>query len=426
MSSKVPVVNWGRARDAEAKQQIQKLDPDGKSPLTSGEVLSLPADQLADLEGLFERLRDAGMLSGTRQKHYPVEKSGNAGYPNIDDALDFGSTRSFTPDSTLVSEYNLVRPILSDPLAGPGDLTFDDAVKSAIEGATKFITITAFSFDREDIVDALLKKAREGVQVAVLADPVNDHKEGLKEKMLAKLRDAGLDNVTVAEYPVALARNKDEYDQIMHVKKLVADDGVGGLVEISGGINYGVTSPSNIDISLETRGVAALDSFREFKRRFHLATGTLPFDPAGLVPDEKSVKKAVKARLGKAKGSRIELAGTEKRQVPEPTRFKPAELRRAVESGKRITISSKQVTEPGVTTLLQKALVNGTEVRVVEEPMNAVQTALYRESRETLRKDGALPIPFDGTFVESSYHGLVLREMDKAIASGESIDIAAF
>lgn len=193
-------------------------------------------------------------------------------------------------EEPVLAKGNSVQPLFTDLVADRSAVAnvarFNQHLASAIEEADKFIFVEIYGFERADIVDHLVAKAAAGVKVFLTVDPAedDDEYEEAKAETLKRLyhriasEPAAQQNFQIGFLPL-LAEQSDQsgrvtrFAQIDHHKVFVADDGRGGLVEISGGINYGTHSNQNYDVAVRIAGPAALIQLRFLLKLHESALG---------------------------------------------------------------------------------------------------------------------------------------------------------
>lgn len=350
--------------------------------------------------------------------------------------LDLGrdDERTFTSISTTVSRSNLIEALLPSSLNPPKSNDFNHRLLDTISKAKNFIFIEGFDLGREDLVDALIKKAREGVQVVALFDAVNEPREKVKGQLLDKMREAAAKDpkikkaksLYVAEYQPIPTTSKSQFEQILHVKRVIADTPAGTVAEVSGGINFGKGSFLNLDTAWHIEGVAALDSLQRLVEHYPVENGKLPFD-LSIVPTAGDVRAALKKKNGGTRGFRdVEIAGAGRRLVEAPRSYPAKKLKERVALGRKLVLSSKAFEDESLLSSVTRAVLNGSLVKVVEEKMSAAETRKFDSARKSLDELGVVVLPADAVIKEDSYPKLVDRELEEAIRKKESIDVAAF
>jgi len=147
------------------------------------------------------------------------------------------------------------------------------ALEAVIKSAKKTLYIETFNFGNDSmgrrVVNLLKAKAKEGVEVKVLADYVGTRFLPGASSMVNELRDAG---VEFRYYPVRGIRKDDKRIgvNITH-RKLYLADGVRGLV---GGMNLKADfDTKDQDVLIDFRGEVAHQFHGEFARDWKLARG---------------------------------------------------------------------------------------------------------------------------------------------------------
>jgi DNA polymerase III subunit epsilon len=336
-----------------------------------------------------------------------------------------GDERHYSSRSTLESSDNLVDPLFPDSLVPSGKGNYDEAMLKGIHEAKRFVVMEGYELDRQDLVDLLLTKAKAGVDVIVLFDPAEGPEEQVKAQMLQQLRDAHLDHMHVAEY-APIKPGKDEYDQILHVKKVIVDRPGGSIAEFSGGINFRTHSLHNFDTGWRLEGVSALDSLRFILEQYQRSTGEMPMD-LSRVPSVKQVTARVQKLALELNRElvRVELGAAGKFTVPVATALDMTDLKLRSAEGLNITILVRDAARNGVEEILNRAMDNGSHVTLVPgyQTVRQAQRSIPEEIR--LRTHGAT-ILSSSVVVDHSYARIINLELDKAIENKESIDIAAY
>lgn len=367
--------------------------------------------------------------------------------------------RLFSSISTVVSENNIVEPLFPDSLVKPGSKdakNYNDELFRVLREASKYIFVEGYDINREDIVQLLIDKAKQGVQVAVLFDPVNTPAEEPKRKLLDKLIAAKLANLQVVEYPI-LEGKKDEtnvtahshcaeencgedtapsfaagkFSQILHAKKVICDTPDGSICEVSGGINFNENSVKHFDTAWYTSGVAVLDSLMHILEHYALAAGELPFDVDKFLPTAEQVNALTTKRLNGAASlpTTIEMAASgTSRFTPRPRGYSLKVFKKYIENnpGKQVVIDSHNLLDEGAFALLQKAVEKQAPVTVLINPMTVEQEEEFRLMKPKLKAMGVELVKVGDLRVDDTYLRLVCRELDEAIAKKESIDAGAF
>lgn len=414
---------WGRIPRSAARTELRALDPEPKDGrLNKSELAALTAEQQARVEELRAELKAKGLLA--RARTFSKDRAGKSiGVANGRDAAD---GRTFTDIGTTVSEHNIVEPLFPDSLVAAGPNNYNEAMLRAIREARRFIVLEGYELNREDVVDLLIAKARQGVQVAVVLDPADAPDEATKARLIEKLRAQKLPTLHVAEYAV-MAADPGSFEQILHAKKVIADTPSGTIVEVSGGINFNKGSVKNIDSGWRTEGVAVLDSLDHVLAHFEKSNGALPFAHA-LIPTAAEVIRRCQRRAAREglELVQVEVGAAGRTEVDKPRDYSPKKLKERAKLGQKLVISSKTVIDPAMSAVLQLAVQNGSEIQIIEERMGARQLAAYKALKPGLREAGAQLLPARAVWKDDSYQKLVYRELDAAIAAKESIDVAAF
>lgn len=339
-----------------------------------------------------------------------------------------GDDRTYSDIDTLVSDQNLVTPLFPNILVDPdGPESYEQSMMQAIREAQKLIVIEGYDLNREDLVDLLIQKAKEGVEVAALFDPVNTPREVKKGELLERLRAANLPNLHVAEYAIVPSTRKDGFDQILHTKKVITDTPDGSICEHSGGINFSPNSTKNIDFGWRTEGLAVIDSLRHVIAHWTSTTGEFPIDLTK-VPDWNDVRSlaAKKARASKKLSAEVEMASSGTRPMETPRTYSKRKLVERAQLGQKIIVSAEDAMKPGVEKTLRMAVHNGSKVWVIEGEMSEADLERFATAKKALKDAGIQVFRHDDVLVEESYLALVSRELDAAIENREPIEVAAF
>lgn len=105
----------------------------------------------------------------------------------------------------------------------PGDEA-DDLVTGAIAGAHKQVLVQAFSFTHRDIANALIRAARRGVEVIVIADPEQDD----------RIETSVIGDLAAARIPVLM----DHEHVSAHNKVIVIDASDPECAVVTGSYNF--------------------------------------------------------------------------------------------------------------------------------------------------------------------------------------------
>ena len=415
-----------RALTPQVRDQLRMYDVDNDGVITKENFEALSPGKQVELMQKLDAARTLGLL-GTRRPPKVKSTKQQGGVPLSQVAHASSTERSdtvFSDIATLKSTGNVVRALLPDSLStSPGD-NYNAALVKTIRDAKKLIFLEGYELDRTDIVDLLIQRAREGVQVVVLFDSSGEA-HGPKATLLQKMRDAKLPNLHVAEYrPVDSGKR---FEQILHVKKVIADTPEGGLVELSGGINFNQHSLKNLDFGWQIEGPAVLHSLHYLLEHYQTTCIELPFR-TDTIPTEQAVIKAAAAKIaaGALPAASIEIASAGVRKVEEPRDYPLAKLRQRAKLGQKLILSAKDVLDPGTLDIVKLANHNRSRITIVEKPMSAAEQEAFAKLKPELKKLGVNVLRHDQLVLEDSYSKLVVRELDAAIAARESIDVAAF
>ncbi len=366
--------------------------------------------------------------AGRVTKHRPELAGLAVTRVDADAPLTPGDSREYSDIDTLRSDKNLVVPLFPDLLVDPnGDKSFNRSMMKAIEDARSLVVIEGYDLNRDDLVDLLIRKARDGVEVVVLFDPAGTEREKKKSELLDRMRDAKLPNLHVAEYGLVPKTTKSGFEQILHVKKVITDSRDGTLVEHSGGINFSPNSIFNLDFGWKTEGLAVFDSLRHVVDHWRSTAGEFPFDLAKL-PEWNRAREVVAAKLDRAKieSASVEMASAGKRPVPEPRKYSKKKLLERAQLGQKIIISAADALRPGVAKNLKMAAHNGGLVKVIEGALSDEDQEAFAKLKKELKQSGVRVFKEGDVVLEDSYFSLVCRELDAAVGSGASIEVAAF
>ncbi len=336
-----------------------------------------------------------------------------------------GDTRTLTDIATIVSQNNHVTPLLPESLAPADKRSFDIQLDELIDQSKKYIFIQGYDLSREDLVDTLIAKAEAGVQVVAFFEPPS--KEGdTKHELLQRLLEAGekTGNLFVSvSTPVSR-------DQIMHVKRVIADTADDSIAEVSGGINFGSRASLNVDSAWRIEGVAALDSLRDLLLQFP-SNHALPFDLSA-IPSVEHVEKIARKRIEEsgAEPVEIETARSGTRILGGAHSYPKKKFLERANRGDKLIISAAELNKKWVPSALEAAVQNGSLVKIVVPNGSRDEIAECTkaiEANEALLERLGLGVTHEGmTVVDASYKALVLRELNAAIEAKETIDVAAF
>ncbi len=240
------------------------------------------------------------------------------------------------------STHNVTELLLSDALSERGD---DDNYMTQLlaefKAAKKYIAFRAFELS-EEMADVLIERAKAGVIVEGLVQPVSESiRPEVQGASMKKIQEAmkTLRNLRVSEAEIHQRKGKP-FRPIMHIKEYLTD---GGDTEIPtrflAGINAGTNSPNNVDHGRRTRGVSALDALRRF-------LSSLPegHEPNPLLVEAAQDIEGVQAKVEAfAEKNGLELvpvtvsgSGT---SVARARSYTPEQLAQAAKLGTNITIS---------------------------------------------------------------------------------------
>lgn len=171
---------------------------------------------------------------------------------------------------------NKVTP-LADAAYTPKDKSDDifHQVREGIKNAEKSIQLEMFGLGQKDIAEMLVERKKDGLEVQVVLDPVNEEYEQEKQECIDILKKGG---VEVLIYPTRQKDEENKYDQINHVKMLILD----GEKAIIGGMNWGSHSPVNHDVDVMVEGPAVDRMENLFNKDYEKSGGKNP------IPVEKT------------------------------------------------------------------------------------------------------------------------------------------
>lgn len=414
--------SWANRRVPEGiRKEIAKIDPNGRSPLTRHEFNTLDGVQKDRVHDVVTALRLLNQFPSVTRRH----DVGRAGHLVSSFDLHGKDDRRFTDINTAVSRDNVVTPLFPTSVVKKGRLNYDEQLLATLRSAQRFVFIQGYELDRADIVDILIGKAKAGVPVYAVFHPAQDG-ESAKKTLLQRMRDAKLPNLHVVESAL-LPADKRGISQIMHVKKVFAGTPDGGVVEVSGGINFNENSVKNFDFGWRTEGVAVLDSLQHAVDHLHASAPQVQFD-GSLLPSVEKLRKIVAARAAEVKLPlvTVEMAAAGTRNVEQPRDYPLQKLRERAKLGRKIIISSVEALKPEKEALLKLAVQNGAPVTVVQVPMTDPETDAFEKLRPKLKGLGIAVHKHNALVVDHSYAKLVCRELDAAIANEESIVVGAF
>ena len=440
---------------SEQQKPFEEIDP--KVEKTNKKLTG--AEQRRMIPENRKRLYDV-MLPELNENIFGGSPAIDRSYRSVDgtsSAIKFGNTREHTLISTTKSQANIVEPLFPESLATNKKESFDVRLKETLENAQSFIFMEAYDFGRDDLVDLLIKKAKQGVAVHLLVHPLDeddkedtdgelpeaekgkgkvreqpktpDLRQTKKEALLARLREAskGVPALTVTEFDVIKGDGKRTFDQILHVKKVIADTPDDSIVEVSGGINFGVNSIFNMDTAWFTEGVAVLDSLQRVFEHFPKTKAGLPFDMPKL-PDAEKIRAKVLSKIKAKNQVEIELGGAGRLRtgIPASLRLKDVQAMVAQEGENSILISARDAMKRGMADLLLQAVKAKKWVTIVEDHLDEQSRAEFLKMARPLKAAGAEVYKADDIQREESYMELIYKELEEAIEKQESIDVGAF
>ncbi len=265
------------------------------------------------------------------------------------------------------------------------------ALEAVIKSATKTLYLETFNFGNDSmgqrIVPLLKAKAKEGVEVKVLADYLGSRFLPGAKAMASELREAG---VEFRYYPIRTIRKDDQRlgVNITH-RKLYLADGDRGMV---GGMNLKAAfDTKDQDVLIDFRGEVAQQFHVEFARDWFFARGGKLEFP-GLQPGMQygAVDAAVFVT-----------------SAPEG-RFEARDMTyRAIENAQsEIVIEQQYITDDGILERLDGALRRGVKVQAIVpgESSSKVFKRLHTVKLNALSKLGAEFRLYNGTPADAHAH----------------------
>ncbi|MGB9638799.1 MAG: phospholipase D-like domain-containing protein [bacterium] len=222
-----------------------------------------------------------------------------------------------------------------------------------INQAKDTIDIAKFSFNNPLLANMLVKKAKEGVKVRVVVDPLSSNfspsEWNLKKYIINYLKQ---NNVEVVEFPFVPLDNKQDLKdyvkyQLMHAKYIVID----GKKSIVSSLNWSNRAFKNIDCGLYLEGPVVDDLEKEFWFLFKRSGGK----------DYQYVPRAEIA--GNYKASLL-IAD---KNFPKDS-YKAAVYRAVSNAKKNIFISAFVLSDPYLIKLLLDAKNRGVNIKVILDP----------------------------------------------------------
>ncbi|MEO1173242.1 MAG: phospholipase D-like domain-containing protein, partial [Myxococcota bacterium] len=260
-----------------------------------------------------------------RTTYHRIRRVGQSTQGAATDPLLQLDDRTFSEISTVSSPYNIVEPLFASSLVPSGPENYRERLFQLIDEAQKFVFVEGYQLSDEALVDKLIEKARQGVQVTVLFDPVNPPEEQRKAQLLNRMRDVAkndpavraANSLHVEEFKTVLDKPEEE-DQILHIKRTIADRPNGAIGEVSGGINFGDDSHLNVDTGWYTEGVSVLDSLQKLVDHWPREGQPLPFslDAVPSVPELRELMQTRESEL-----VTVEIAASGKRRVEKPREY---------------------------------------------------------------------------------------------------------
>ncbi|MEO0814270.1 MAG: phospholipase D-like domain-containing protein, partial [Myxococcota bacterium] len=274
-------------------------------------------------------------------------------------------------------------------------------------------------------IDKLIAKAEAGVQVVALFEPPS--KEGnTKYELLQRLQEAG---ARTGKIFVGVSSRQTK-DQIMHVKRAIADTAGDSMAEVSGGINFGQRAGLNVDSAWRIEGVGVLDSLRDLLLHYP-DSHAIPFD-LSMIPRAEHLEEVAKKRIAASGAEHVEIESARcgLRTLGAPHSYTKKKFLRRASRGAKLVVNAADLGKPWVPSALHTAVQNGSMVKIIvpngtRDEITACRRAIGKHE-ELLERLG-LGVQHEGMLVgDDSYLSLVLRELDAAIEAKETIDVAAF
>jgi phosphatidylserine/phosphatidylglycerophosphate/cardiolipin synthase-like enzyme len=222
-----------------------------------------------------------------------------------------------------------------------------------INQAKDTIDIAKFSFNNLLLANMLVKKAKEGVKVRVVVDPLSSNfspsEWNLKKYIINYLKQ---NNVEVVEFPFVPLDNKQDLKdyvkyQLMHAKYIVID----GKKSIVSSLNWSNRAFKNIDCGLYLEGPVVDDLEKEFWFLFKRSGG-------------KDYQYVPRAEI--AGNSKASLLIADKNFSKDS--YKAAVYRAVSNAKKNIFISAFVLSDPYLIKLLLDAKNRGVNIKVILDP----------------------------------------------------------
>ena len=243
-------------------------------------------------------------------------------------------------------------------------------VKQGICNAKSSIQLEMFGFGQPILSDLLIAKARSGVKVQVVLDPVTpgDSYEKAKDSLSKEMVAGGVD---VRWYPVQNPAPGHKFAQIDHVKMLLLD----GQQAIIGGMNWDAHSPENHDVDVKVEGPAVNRMQWLFARDYVKSGGDKaslpPISPIQPRPDGDSLVSLATASEDTRDRS---IRATLFRNIDNATQSIEAEL--------------FCITDPGLRQALIHAHQRGVNVKLLVNPLEIRGNHVNERTVGALRKAG--------------------------------------
>lgn len=226
-----------------------------------------------------------------------------------------------------------------------------------INQAKDTLHIAKFSFNNPLIANLLVKKAKEGVKVRVVIDPLSSNFSpndwNLKKYIINYLKS---NNVEVVEFPFIPLKNKNSKEndlkdyieyQLMHAKYIVID----GKKSVISSLNWSNRSFKNVDAGVYVEGPVVNDLEKEFWFLFKRSGG-------------KDYEYQPRAEV--AGNSKASLLIADK-NFPKDS-YRAAVYRAVSNAQKNIFISAFVLSDPYLIKLLINAKNRGVDIKIILDP----------------------------------------------------------
>lgn len=265
---------------------------------------------------------------------------------------------------------NIVTP-LADARVTPKNNSDDifTNITQMLKNAKKSIHIDMFNLDKEDLVNLLIKRAKDGISVNIILDPPNEEYEASRKEVIGKFKANG---VNVVLYP-ALEKGdpKAKYGQINHVKLLIVD----GKTCTIGGMNWASHSSSNHDYNVVIEG-PVVEKMEWFFRKDWITSG-------GKGKQLPHIQEIQPLPEGKALVYFVISGLDPKEQTIEKT------FLRAIENAKKtIHASFFAFSHPAIVEALIKAHKNDIDVKILLHPLKIDDRPINEKAAQKLTEAG--------------------------------------